>query len=134
MEKRILVLDDSRQWERHLKDGLSEIAQSLTIVSGENAVDLLKREDYGLVIVEPEPVDLLREGINLLRLKNSRLKATSYARKRGIPVLIFSVAQKTKLKEYNWEEGINYQGYLIKPFEIPLLLDEIIRLYDNDRC
>lgn len=114
---RILILDDARQWQRLLGSDLSDIADSVDVDMNGNA-DLFNRAKYSVVVAEPFPVDLFKEGFNIRKIAQDRADCVDYAKKHKIPLVVVTSADYGKSMD---AFGLpkTFPAYLRKPLDVP---------------
>lgn len=112
---KILICEDNRLASKTLsvvleKEGfLTETAEE-----GNSAIDLLKKNDYALIIVD---IHLpYHSGLELVKFLRSDLK-------KETPVVIVTAFSNPQMKRQSGELGI--QGYIVKPFNPSDLIKQI---------
>jgi two-component system chemotaxis response regulator CheY len=117
---RVLLVDDSHSMRAFVESALEEAGdfEVATAESGFEALKLLPREDFDLVITDINMPNL--NGLELIRF------ARSHARYRDVPLLIISTEGGSRDVDKAMSLGAN--EYVVKPFS-PETLVAVVRRY-----
>ncbi|MBN2003820.1 MAG: response regulator [Anaerolineae bacterium] len=122
MTTTILVVDDSISIRKMIESALRFKGYTVAAVAdGEEALEALSREKYGLVILD---VNMPRmDGLTLLKTMR---RSDEWA---GVAVLMLTTEDRDEDRERALALGAN--AYMVKPFKPGELLDCIARLLPN---
>ncbi|MEQ8173029.1 MAG: response regulator [Candidatus Eremiobacterota bacterium] len=117
-KKSILVVDDEPEVVNLIEMVLSsEDYKIKTAFSGKSAVEIIEKEDFGIVLLDIAMADL--DGIEVCR------KIKSNPKTRSTPVYMITALITEEIKQRALEAGAD--GYLTKPFKINALLDIVFK-------
>ncbi|MEQ8188981.1 MAG: response regulator, partial [Candidatus Eremiobacterota bacterium] len=117
-KKSILVVDDEPEVVNLIEMVLSsEDYKIKTAFSGKSAIEIVEKEDFGIVLLDIAMADL--DGIEVCR------KIKSNPRTRLTPVYMITALITEEIKQRALEAGAD--GYLTKPFKINALLDIVLK-------
>jgi two-component system chemotaxis response regulator CheY len=122
----ILIVEDSATMRSLLASTLEEIDMPVKVTaacSGFEALRLLPREDYDLVVTDINMPDI--NGLELVSFVKSNAKY------RSIPLIIVSTEGSERDRDKGL--GLGADAYIIKPFEPQTLLDVARDLLSNPR-
>jgi two-component system, chemotaxis family, chemotaxis protein CheY len=113
--KKILVADDSEFIRKVLKDTLSPEYEVVTANTGKKAIDVYKKENPDMVLLDIIMPDGEEEGLLVLK----KLIAMD---KKAVIIMITAVGQNTIKEEC---KKLGAKGYIIKPFSEEDVLKEV---------
>ncbi len=117
--KNILVVDDSLTERELIKKALESESYNITTAdNGEMALDLLKDNDYDLVIL-----DVVMPGKNGFQVCRE-IKKNEFT--SDIPVIL--VTSKGQASDKFWGKKQGADEYIVKPFEVDDLISTVKRL------
>jgi two-component system chemotaxis response regulator CheY len=122
----ILIVEDSATMRSLLASTLEELDSPVKVTeacSGFEALRLLPREDYDLVVTDINMPDI--NGLELVSFVKSN------ARYRSIPLIIVSTEGSERDRDKGL--GLGADAYIVKPFEPQTLLDVARDLLSNPR-
>jgi DNA-binding response OmpR family regulator len=123
-QRRILVVDDQREILDLTATVLSGAGYAAsTVSSGGEALALLSREDFDLVLLDINMPEM--DGWETLRL----LRADETLEE--LPVVMFSIKGEVNDKVQSLKEGAS--GYITKPFVIDELVQRVERVLEAGR-
>jgi DNA-binding response OmpR family regulator/nitrogen-specific signal transduction histidine kinase len=117
-QKSILVVDDEPEVVNLIEMVLSsENYKIKTAFSGKTALEIIEKEDFGIILLDIAMADL--DGIDVCR------KIKSNQRTRLTPVYMITALITEEIKQRALEAGAD--GYLTKPFKINALIDIVLK-------
>ncbi len=117
-KKSILVVDDEPEVVNLIEMVLSSDDYKIkTAFSGKSAIEIIEKEDFGIVLLDIAMADL--DGIEVCR------KIKSNSRTRSTPVYMITALITEEIKHRALEAGAD--GYLTKPFKINALIDIVFK-------
>ena len=119
MEGRVLVVDDHPVNQEVAKAALSSFGLDVQVVgSGQDALDLLGREPFDLVLLDVQMPGM--DGMEVLR----RIRADEFGRfDPHIPVLAVTAHASEDARQGFLDAGMD--GFVAKPFDAQHLLQEV---------
>ncbi|MEM4266791.1 MAG: response regulator [Candidatus Nanoarchaeia archaeon] len=122
MKKTILVVDDSKDVRKFVKEALlSENFNVITAEDGEDCFRKLKNNNVDLILLDIVMPGLTTEEI-LSEFKRQKLQ---------IPVILFSITRSWEMVEKAKKVGYKISDYIEKPFSSDNLLKKIKAVFET---
>ncbi|MEM4245373.1 MAG: response regulator [Candidatus Nanoarchaeia archaeon] len=122
MKKTILVVDDSKDVRKFVKEALlSENFNVITAEDGEDCFRKLKNNNVDLILLDIVMPGLTTEEI-LSEFKRQKLQ---------IPVILFSITRSWEMVEKAKKVGYKINDYIEKPFSSDNLLKKIKAVFET---